>query len=300
MRLLPEGGGRRTLALLPLLAIPILLGLVLAAYAGSEAADPARVEAGDRVQVNVQVFDLRGRLLYSTRVADLPELEQVKADFGGAFEVPSLTVDSPMGLNVTGDLRPLPLDNTSSIVVGDQLVGKPIGHRIAVPVLGGFEGYVEPITIERTRGPFNLTMRGSNALLANVTTTDEEGYLAFDDVLRARAVERGATWTAIRFDVEPGDMLRVNQTNFTAEVTRVDSPEQFGLYFHTEVGHEFTVRSSCAFAGSLLPSGSYRVVSVDETTIGLERAPTRWPQLIGRQVVMVIEVAAIVEEEATA
>lgn len=286
---------RGKIALLPVLVA--LVGAALVAYEMPLASSREVSAEGDTLLVHVQIYDLQGRLLYSSRVADMPALEEVNRSFDGPFMIPQLEEDRPMRLNVSHNLRPTPLDNTSAIILGDQLVGKPLGHRVALPVLGTFAGQTEQVVLERMRGPFNLTMRATNALLENTTVGEADGHIVFDDLLRARIVERADTWTMFRFDVERGDILSAAQTGFTAEVVDAGSPDQFRLYLHTEPGEEFTLAGGCEFASAVLLPGSYRVTAVDEKTITLDRAPTRWPQLIGRSVVMVVEIAQILDKE---
>lgn len=247
------------------------------------------IRSGDTLLVHVQIRDVQGRLLYSTRASDRDELNAVASSFDAPFLVPALDKDRPMRYQVGDGLRPEPLDNTSALLAAEKLLGRTVGAKVAVPVLGEFEGYTEPVKLDRNRGSFNRSWSVETTALAALTSGKDDETVVLDSVLRARVVERGPELSEVVLDVREGEELTVAQTNFTARVVGADE-DKFSLLLGTRVGHAFSLLKACEFARYVLPIGSYRVTELNETTISLARSPTKWPQLIGRDLVMVLEV----------
>lgn len=289
---------------LPVLAVVAMLAVVLAVGAGVSRgvfdvsdARPDVVSEGDKVAVHLRAYDAQARLLFSTSAADKPALETVAEGFGGPFVVPPLEKDTPSEADATRLSAPVKLDNTSSFVLGEQLIGKRLGDRFAVPVLGSFEGYTQTVRLERHRGPFPATLTASEGAIDALVQPAADGTLRLDDLLPVRILSREGGNATIALDVADGDELTVRQAGFTATTLREDGSDEFRLRLGAEAGDTFTLSKPCKFARYVLPVGSYRIDAVTDDEIVLARAVTRWPQLIDRPIVIVLEIAEILDKE---
>lgn len=263
----------------------------LAAASQPPASERLLTQVGDDVLMHVSFYDNHGRLLLSTRAADRPAMEQVKATFPGLYALPFNPDDAPQRHTLDEGRRPLPLDAQAVVPLGQGLLGKPVGYVTAVPVVGEMQGYNQTTVLERTRGPFNLTLPLSTATLDKLTGGNDS--FALDDLFEARVLERGEHVSRIRLDVHDGQVLPIRNAGFTATV-RMDEPgERFFLRLDAEEGHEFALNENCQFARYVLPLGAYRVTAVDEEAITLSSSPTKWPQMIGQDLVMVFEILEI-------
>lgn len=265
----------------------VIAGGSIIAAAGHRSVDAGLVE-GDRAELHLRIFDAKGSLLYSTRSSDLPELNWTQQNWTGPFVVPASDLDHPTHINVTSDLRPRMLDN-GTFVFGLNLLGKKTGDILTVPVQGHFEGYDQEVTLERDRGPFNRTMPATRDALAALTTSSDGKTVQLDDAFSGTVEDLNETMAQVHITTPVGTLVRVAHTPFTATVTAA-GPDQFGLRLDGEAGKQFTLLKTCEFGRYVLPVGSYRIASVTETTITLAKSPTKWPQLIDRDLFMVFEV----------
>lgn len=254
---------------------------------------PRVTRVGDEVRVHLALFDAQGRMLLSSRASDRAELERTQAGFPGAYALPLKTEDSLQSYVITNGSRPMYFDANSSIAIGQELVGKPVGYVGAFPLVGRPVGYENVTTLERTRGPFNRTLTLSTATLDNLTGGDAGMHVVLDDLFEADVLERGPVVSRIRLDVRDGQVIPVRRAGFDATVLLDEAADQFHLHLDAAEGHAFALQQSCKFARYVLPPGSYRVTAVDDATLTLASSPTKWPQLIGRDLVMVLEIISI-------
>lgn len=290
--------------LLPILAAVAALGTVAvlgaAVGGGLELAattSPVVVTDGDRVTVHLRIYDAGARLLFSTAAADTPALERVAASFGSPFVVPPITEDAPTNVVAKRTADPVRLDNTSSLILGNGLLGRGVGERMVAPVLGSFEGYTETVRLERLRGPFPIHLAANASTIEALGNETADGRVLLDDVLPVRVLGTDGGAASIEILLADGDRLPVRQTEFTATVLRDAGAPEFRLHLDAEPGATFSLLKPCEFARYVLPVGSYRVEEVTADEIVLARSPTRWPQLAGRPVVTVLEILAIQDKE---
>lgn len=279
-------------------ALAVALAVVgeasFSAWNGARGDSPETLtRVGDTVEVHLTFFDAQGRMLLSTRASDRPEMENASANVSGLFALPLTKADAPQRYVVKDGLRPLSLDANASLALGESLIGKPVGHVAAFPLVGRFQGYDQVTTLERTRGPFNRTLTLSTATLDNLTGGSTASRVLLDDLFEADVLERGPVASRIRLDVQDGQRLAVRRAGFDATVLLDEAADQFHLRLDASVGHAFSLQASCAFARYVLPPGSYRVTGVDDATLTLASSPTKWPQLIDRDLLLVLEILSI-------
>lgn len=260
-------------------------------------ATPRVTRVGDEALLNVRVFDTQRHLLLSTKADDVDRMNATKALLGGEFAFPALVQDAPFLHVVTNGSEPMAYGANASIPVGESLLGKPVGHRAAFPLVGRLPAYNETLVLDRTRGPFNLSMTVSNALLAELAPMEEDGRLVFDDSLVADVVERGEAASRIVFDVKDGEELPIRKAGLKAKVSLDAEAGRFWLRLDAPPDHAFSLNQLCRFSRYVLPPGSYRVAGVDEETLTLHRSPTKWPQLMEKDLLVIIEIADIMEGE---
>lgn len=288
---------------LPIAAIVVSIAAVLVVGAGVGAGvlelpkPSTAVAEGDSVAVHIRVYDAAARLLFSTAKADKSALEDVAAAFDGPFVVPPLETDSPSRADALRHAEPIRLDNTSSYWLGDQLIGKKPGDRIGAPVVGGFQGYDQTVRLQRLRGPFPISITANASTIDALAQPGEDGRLRLDDLLPIVITARESGRATIALDVADGDRLAIRQADFVATVVREPGADVFSLVLDAEEGDTFTLLKPCKFARYVLPVGSYRVEAVTAEEIVLSQSPTRWPQVIGRPVIMVLEIDEILDKE---
>jgi hypothetical protein len=263
-------------------AAPVVAAFSLPAYLeGARTDDVTR--PGDEIEVHARLYDAKSRLLYSSAAADGDELARTKESFVGLFELPLVFKDSPMTYVLENFTRPVALDGNASVPLGRALLGKPVGYVAQFPVAGRFAGFEETLDLDRTRGPFNRTVQVTNSVLRNFTASEDRGPLA----------------STIRVEVAEGDVLPVKQAGFDARVVVDEAVDRFSLILDAKPGHEFALPRGCKFMSYALPVGTYRVLAVDEDSIRLARSPTRWPQLIDRDLIIVLEIGKILGPKVT-
>lgn len=250
-----------------------------------------RVEVGDVLEMNIAVYDDEGRLLYSSRQSQADELGKVAETYQGDFVVP--TQFSPIGLLVDDGTSPYHLGDLVALPIGSQLVGQGIGYSLFVETLGSWPGYVETTTMQRLRGPFNTSFQMDVDGLDQFATKREGNAVVLDDLLNATIIDERGDELTLEVDLVDGTLLHVRQAEFRAEVIRPAGASTFNFYLHTENGHSFSVTRSCEFAGYVLPKGSYQVAAINDTHIELLQSPTPFPQLMGQNTWVQMEVVAI-------
>lgn len=260
----------------------------------NSAPPPLLTRVGDEIYLHVAFHDTEGRMLLSTRATDRPQLEAVKASYPGFFVLPWSLNDTPQRHVLDGGHTPLPLGTGVVLpILGQDLLGKPEGSVLTAPLIGKMQGYNQTIVLERTRGPFNRTISiGTDTLhkLAGDATTD---HFALDSLFEATVVERREKVSRIRIDVQEGQVIQMRRTGFTATVALDETGERFYLRLDAEEGQRFALVENCQFARYVLLPGSYLVTNVDEEAITLSSSPTKWPQLIDRDLVAVLEISEI-------
>lgn len=260
-------------------------------FAASKAPEPLLTQAGDTVLLHVAFYDNEGRLLLSTREGDRPRMEETRGTFPGFYALPPTVDDSPQRHTLRDGREPLPVDDRAVLALGQQLLGKPVGHVVAAPVVGRMHGYDQTTVLERTRGPFNRTLPLGTATLDKLAGGQDR--FALDNLFEAVVVERGERVSWVRLEVEDGQALAIRNAGFRAVVDLDETGERFQLRLDADVGHQFSLNENCEFARYVLPLGSYRVTAVDEEAITLLSSPTKWPQLIDRDLAMVLEIVDI-------
>lgn len=253
--------------------------------------DLPSIQPADELRVHLAVYGGDGTILYSTKEAHRSALENAKAKGDGPFVLPEKF--GPVTLLPGNGTEPLSLLG-GKLPLGSELFGKSVGFTTFVPLLGRVPDYTEPLRLDRIRGPFNLTMLVDEDELENLTTNEHGGAVRIDDLLTANVIERANGVARIRFDLADGQLLEVRRAGFMAEVGLSAASETFDLYLHTSPEHLFTLTQSCRVAKYVLPTGSYVVTEVNETSISLLRSPTKLPQLIGQELGVMIEVVEIV------
>lgn len=260
------------------------------------AQSPATTEIHDSIRYHYAFFDRDGRMLFSSRAEDLPEMEQTREEFEGDYTVPHhppggspevMPVRQGSFLGLIGDAR---------IDVGTKLLGRAVGDLVEFPVEGHFPGYEETIRLEKRRGPFDLEMNVSTEFLDNVTSHAQGESILIDDLLPATILARTDSAATIRFDVQTGDVLPVRRAGFQAEVIVDQESRQFYLLLDTQEGHKFSLSEKCKISSYVISRGSYRVVAEDMETIQLERSRMPWPQLMDRDgLTFFMEITKIIE-----
>ncbi len=257
--------------------------------------DDGAAAEGDEIQFHYRLFDGRARLLYSTRADDVPELRRVQEQFDGPFALAATGEDRLQHYRVENEFRPVAFRNGTAVAFGHAFVGARVGDRLAFPVIGQVEGYSEIVTFDRLRGPFDRTMVANRTQLeATATRTADGGYLVAN-LFPARVLRDEGENVTLAIDAQPGTKFPIEQPQFTGEVVPADGGERFAFRVHTTVGHAFSLFNRCEIGRYVLPTGSYRVTAVDEDSVTLERSRTRNPQLIDRDLLLMVEIVDIVK-----
>jgi hypothetical protein len=254
------------------------------------------IEPGSVMRVHMTFYDLQGRLVFSTKKENQERMNQTSVGFEGPFVVP--TSYGPVGMIAGNGSAPERIGDNISLPFGSDLLGAGVGRMFFTPALGAFSGYREQVSLERTRGPFNRTMLVPNEALKNLTTSEDGDRIVIDDLLEARVLQRGPENTKIQLLIQDGQQFEVRKVGFLADAQIEEETDQIYLHLRTAVGHQFSIYNGCSFGKYVLPFGSYRVESVNETHITMGRSTTKFPQLIERPLNVLFEVAEIEGSEA--
>lgn len=258
------------------------------------AADPPLTAVGDDIRFHHRVFDASGTLLFSSRAADRPLLEAVRANWtDGLFALPP-PGDSPSTGSVGDGRAPFPFPSGAAVPVGQTLVGKSVGFVAAFPVVGRVTGYEETLRLERLRGPFPRTLDVSLERLAASGFDATGDEVRLDDALVGRVLARGEDALRLRFDAADGERFIVQNADLPATVEVDEATDAFSFRLDAAAGHAFALTRGCSLGRYVLEPGSYRVTAATEDDLVLERSPTRYPQFLGRDLILIVEIVEIV------
>lgn len=248
-------------------------------------------EPGDAVELYLTFFDQAGRILASNDERYWMEMNSTAANYTGRYVVPASF--GAFKHIASHESRPIFFGENVSLPIGSLLIGKALGDRIPILVVGEYTGFQERIEWPRARGPYNFTMTLPTSALANLSVSEDSGEVVFENVLRGRILAQDAESLTVALKVSDGDALPVRVLGLTARVHMIPGTNQFMLLMETEPGHEFSVMAACSVAQSQFMIGSYRVRELTGETIIFERSPTRFPQLIEKPLSLSFEVASI-------
>lgn len=243
------------------------------------------VSGQSAVWIHADIRDVHGNLLMTTDESKLPELGMSRSELGEPFVYPLVYGAKKYLLGSEGGASAY-----LGISLGEalNLIAMEGDGSVTMPVVQSIPGYeYETRQLGRQRGPFNVTMAVPRHMVSHDGTVQTGAIVLVDGFLTAKVLDVDSETVIVRYQLEDGQVIPIQRTPFHARVILTNASE-FYLMLQSPTNVHFTLSETCKFARYVLPRGSYFVEGLDDEALQLRRAPTVYPQLLGRTLLVTL------------